>query len=95
MNLRYHVELTEEERSDLHRMLAGCKHPARRLKRAQILIAAGAGSATKRSRLASGSAVQPSTGPSGASSKTDWRPHFARRRGREPNASSAARKKRF
>lgn len=43
MNLRYHVELTEEERSDLHRMLAGGKHPARKLKRAQILIAADAG----------------------------------------------------
>jgi Winged helix-turn helix len=43
MNLRYHVELTETECSDLHRMLAGGKHPARRLKRAQILIAADAG----------------------------------------------------
>ena len=43
MNLRYHVELTEEERGELNRMLAGGKHPARRLKRAQILIAADAG----------------------------------------------------
>ena len=43
MNLRYHVELTEEERCELNRMLAGGKHPARKLKRAQILIAADAG----------------------------------------------------
>lgn len=95
MNLRYHVELTEEERSHLHRMLAGGKHPARRLKRAQILIAAGAGLGDE--AIEAGVGVGGSTvyGPSGASSKTDWRPHFARRRGREPNASSAARKKRF
>jgi transposase len=43
MNLRYHVELTETERSELNRMLAGGNHPARKLKRAQILLAADAG----------------------------------------------------
>jgi transposase len=43
MNIRYSVELTETERGELDRMLAGGKHPARRLKRAQILIAAAAG----------------------------------------------------
>ena len=84
MNLRYHVELTETERSELNRMLAGGNHPARKLKRVQILLAADAGSAAR-----------PSTAPSGALSKMDWRQPFARHRGREPGASSPARKRRF
>ena len=43
MNIRYHVELTKEERCELNGLLAGGKHSARKLKRAQILIAADAG----------------------------------------------------
>jgi transposase len=43
MNIRYHVELTEAERCELTGLLAGGKHSARKLKRAQILIAADAG----------------------------------------------------
>lgn len=43
MNLRYHVELTEAERCELTGLLAGGKHAARKLKRAQILLAADAG----------------------------------------------------
>ena len=43
MNLRYQVELSEEERCELNRRLAGGRHSARRLKRAQILLAADAG----------------------------------------------------
>jgi len=43
MNLRYRVELTESERGELEGILRGGKHPARRLKRAQILLAADAG----------------------------------------------------
>jgi transposase len=43
MNLRYHVELSEAERGDLNRLLAGGRHSARRLKRAQILLAADGG----------------------------------------------------
>ena len=43
MNLRYHVELSEEERCELNRLLTGGRHSARRLKRAQILLAADAG----------------------------------------------------
>lgn len=43
MNIRYHVELTEAERCELTGLLGGGKHSARKLKRAQILLAADAG----------------------------------------------------
>jgi transposase len=43
MNIRYRVELTAEERADLSGMLSAGKHAARKLKRAQILLAADAG----------------------------------------------------
>src|SRR5881394_1989873 len=44
MNLRYRVELSQAERDELTAMLSGGKHAARKLKRAQILLAADAGS---------------------------------------------------
>jgi len=43
MNLRYRVELSQTERAELTALLSGGKHPARKLKRAQILLAADAG----------------------------------------------------
>jgi len=43
MNVRYRVELTQAEREDLTALLSGGKHAARKLKRAQILLAAEAG----------------------------------------------------
>jgi transposase len=43
MNLRYRVELSQAERGELTTMLSGGKHAARKLKRAQILLAADAG----------------------------------------------------
>jgi transposase len=43
MNIRYRVELSEAERAELEAMLSGGKHAARKLKRAQILLAADAG----------------------------------------------------
>lgn len=43
MNIRYRVELSEVERGELQAMLSGGKQAARRLKRAQILLAADAG----------------------------------------------------
>jgi len=43
MNIRYRVELNEAERTHLTALLNGGKHPARKLKRAQILTAAGVG----------------------------------------------------
>jgi transposase len=43
MNLRYLVELSQTERAELTALLSGGKHAARKLKRAQILLAADAG----------------------------------------------------
>ena len=43
MNVRYRVELSQAERDELTAMLGGGKHAARKLKRAQILLAADAG----------------------------------------------------
>ncbi len=43
MNIRYRVELNEAERMQLTALLSGGKHAARKLKRAQILLAADAG----------------------------------------------------
>ena len=43
MNIRYRVDLTQDERSQLMSMLSGGKHGSRILKRAQILLAADGG----------------------------------------------------
>jgi transposase len=43
MNVRYRVELDQAERTELGALLSGGKRAARRLKRAQILLAADAG----------------------------------------------------
>jgi transposase len=43
MNVRYRVELSQSERDQLTALLSGGKHGARKLKRAQILLAADAG----------------------------------------------------
>src|ERR671933_2326031 len=43
MNIRYRVELSEAERTQLQSLLSGGRHAARKLKRAQILLAADCG----------------------------------------------------
>ena len=43
MNVRYRVELSQIERDELAALLSGGKHASRKLKRAQILLAADAG----------------------------------------------------
>jgi transposase len=43
MNVRYRVTLSQAERDHLVALLSGGKHAARKLKRAQILLAADAG----------------------------------------------------
>ena len=43
MNVRYRVTLTQYERDERGALLSGGKHSARKLKRAQILLAADAG----------------------------------------------------
>jgi len=48
MNVRYRVELTQQEREELGTLLCGGKHAARKLKRAQILLAADAGVADEK-----------------------------------------------
>jgi len=50
MNVRYRVELSQAERSELTALLSGGKHSARKLKRAQILLPALPAPATSRSR---------------------------------------------
>lgn len=42
MNVRYRVELSQVERAELKTLLNGGKHASRKLKRAQILLAADA-----------------------------------------------------
>ena len=44
MNVRYRIELSQVEREELTAMLSGGKHAARKLKQAQILLAADIGS---------------------------------------------------
>jgi hypothetical protein len=43
MNVRYRIELDQSEREQLTALLSGGKHAARKLKRAQILLAADSG----------------------------------------------------
>jgi Homeodomain-like domain len=43
MNIRYRVDLSDIERTQLTALLTGGKHAARKIKRAQILLAADAG----------------------------------------------------
>src|ERR1700739_3375641 len=45
MNVRYRVDLSQAERDELTAVLGGGKHAARKLKRAQILLAADGGCA--------------------------------------------------
>jgi transposase len=54
MNVRYRVELSEVERAELTGMLSGGRHAARKLKRAQILLAADAGASDEAIALAVG-----------------------------------------
>src|SRR5258707_4527404 len=44
INVRYRIELSQAERDELSTMLSGGKHAARKLRRAQISLAADAGS---------------------------------------------------
>src|SRR6202051_5148546 len=70
MNVRYRVELSQAERCELTAMLSKGKRAARKLKRAQILLAADAGCGDE--EIARTVAVPPCTGPSGASWKAIW-----------------------
>jgi hypothetical protein len=43
MKIRYRVDLSQDEREQLTALLSGGKHPARKIKRAQILLAVDGG----------------------------------------------------
>ena len=72
MNVRYRIELSQAERCELTAMLSKGKRAARKLKRAQILLAADAGRSDEEIARTVGVAVPPYTGPSGASWKAIW-----------------------
>jgi len=72
MNVRYRIELSQAERCELTAMLSKGKRAARKLKRAQILLAADAGRSDDEIARTWRWAVPPCTGPSGASWKAIW-----------------------
>jgi hypothetical protein len=72
MNIRYRVDLSDIERAQLRALLHGGTHSARKIKRAQILLAADAGVSDDviASRLAV--ADRRFIEPSGASCRATW-----------------------
>ena len=75
MNIRYHVELSEAERCELTGLVGSGKHYARKIKRAQILLAADSGLSDEDiAALLWLSAARPFTGPSAASLKVISKP---------------------
>ena len=95
MNVRYRVELSQAERGELTALLSGGKHAARKLKRAQILLAADAG--------ASDEEIATSIGVGGSTVyrtkrrfvSATWRRRSGKSRGRARAVSSRAKRKRF
>ena len=77
MNIRHRVELKRGERAQPTAMLSGGKHAARKLKRAQILLAADAGIGDE--AIADSISVGGSTftGPNGASWKATLISHWS------------------
>ena len=75
MNVRYLVELSQAERGELTALLSGGKHAARKLKRAQILLAADAGACDEDIAISAAWAGLPYTGPSAASCWAIWKRH--------------------
>jgi hypothetical protein len=67
MNVRYRVELNQQERDQLTSMLRGGRHAARRLKRAQVLLAADAGETDEAIAAKCLSVCRPCTGANAAS----------------------------
>ena len=73
MNVRYRVELSQAERGELTALLSGGKHAARKLKRAQILLAADAGAGDEDIAISVGVGGSTCTGPSAASWWAIWK----------------------
>ena len=72
MNVRYRVELSDAERCELTEMLRKGKRAVRKLKRAQILLAADDGRSDDEIAGAVAVAGSTVTGPSGALWKATW-----------------------
>ena len=73
MNIRYRIDLMAEERDELGRLLSAGKCAARRLKRAQILLAAADGVSDQEIERTIGAAARRSTAPSAGSWNAVWR----------------------
>jgi hypothetical protein len=71
MNVRYRVDLSQIERTELEALLNGGRHASRKLKRAQILLAADAGGSDEEIARSMWAARR-CTGPSDASWKAIW-----------------------
>ena len=89
MNVGYRVTLTQYERGELGTLLeSGGRQAARKLKRAQILLAAGTpASATRRSQPVSASAARRCTAPNGGSWRATWSGLWSEESRPWPNAS--------
>lgn len=95
MNIRYCIDLTDEERAELSNLLSAGKSAVRRLKRAQILLAADRGPAMWRSNERSAQAARRSIAPNAALWRKASRLLSAKTRAPVPSASLPARKRRF
>ena len=73
MNIRYRVELSQAERSKLTALLNGGKHSTRKLKRAQILLAADAGASDEDIAISVGVGGSTVYRPSAASWLAIWK----------------------
>ena len=90
MNVRYRVELSQAERDELAALLSG-KHSVRKLKRAQILLAADAGESDAAVAASLRVGGRPYSGPSAVLCSATWLRRSARSRALERPASSRAR----
>ena len=94
MHIRYRVELDESERQQLQTMIASGTRAVRRVKRAQILLAAADGQSEAAIATTVWWARRPSTGGNGGSSRRASRPRYQRTRGRVGSGSSPGIRKR-
>jgi hypothetical protein len=79
MNVRYRVELSQTERAELTALLSQGKHVARKLKRAQILLAVDAGASDAEIARSVGFGVPTIFAPNDVLSSATWRRLSARR----------------
>jgi hypothetical protein len=84
MNVRYRIELSQIERTELRVLLSGGKHASRKLKRAQIFLAADAGASDEEIARSVGVSGSTCTGPSDAS----WEGNLQGPRQTRPRLSS-------